>query len=111
MGADAGVRLRFGILSTEIELLRGGSGSSLSFIFFFPLSLSFYFRLRTSIRDAAARRFLSLRKVLFPDRTILFYEWRLNSWYETNASGRPCPGKGRPPWDRDRRRNIDEDKK
>lgn len=70
MGADAGVRLRFGILSTEIELPRGSS--SLSPLYFFFLSLSFYFRLRTSIRGAPARRFLSLRKVLFPDRTILF---------------------------------------
>jgi len=72
MGADAGVRLRFGILSTEIEPRRAAALSPLYFFFSHSLflSFSFYFRLYTSIR-ARPRRFLPSKSSL-SDRTILF---------------------------------------
>jgi len=109
MGADAGVRLRFGILSTEIEPRRA---AALSPLYFFSLTLSFspsLFIFVCTPRYERARVVFSLRKVLFPTAQF-FLRVETKQLYETNASGRP--GKGRPPRDqREPRRNVDEDKK
>lgn len=104
MGADAGVRLRFGILSTEIELQQ----LSLSFIFFFPLLLFLFSFAHLDTRRARAVVFSPFGKFSFPTAQF-FLRVETKQLYETNASGRPCPGKGRPPWDqrgRDREETL-----
>jgi len=83
---------------------RAAARLSFLYIFFSSLSLSlspslFLFSfIHLDTRRALARVVFSLRKVLFPTAQF-FLRVETKQLYETNASGRPCPGKGRPPRD------------
>jgi len=100
-GGGGGIRLRFGILSTEIELL-SGSALSLSLSLFF-----FHLRLHTSIRACRSPSETSLVPT-----AQFFLRVETKQLYETNASGRLCPVKDeRPRGISAGAGNVDEDKK
>jgi len=106
---EGGIRLRFGILSTEIELLSGSALSlSLSLSLSLFLSLSFFhLRLHTSIRACRSPSETSLVPT-----AQFFLRVETKQLYETNASGRLCPVKDeRPRGISAGAGNVDEDKK